>query len=165
MKNILSVLVENHAGVLLRVTGLFGRRGFNIDSLAVGTAENPEISRITIIVDGDDYTVEQLTKQLNKLIEVIKVKNLSEGDFVGRELALIKVRCNASNRLEIIQTANIFRANIIDVNPESVTVEITGGHDKIEAIRDMLDSYGIIEMARTGIIALERGCTGLAVKQ
>ncbi len=163
MKNILSALVENRAGVLLRVTGLFGRRGFNIDSLAVGTTENPEISRITIIVDGDDYTVEQVIKQLNKLIEVIKVKNLSSGDFVGRELALIKVACSPTNRLEIIQIANIFRANIIDVNPESVTVEITGSSDKIEAIRDMLSSYGIIEMARTGIIALERGSTGLTV--
>ncbi len=163
MKHILSALVENRAGVLLRVTGLFGRRGFNIDSLAVGTTENPEISRITIIVDGDDYTVEQVIKQLNKLIEVIKVKNLSSGDFVGRELSLIKVACSPTNRLEIIQIANIFRANIIDVNPESVTVEITGSSDKIEAIRDMLSSYGIIEMARTGIIALERGSTGLTI--
>jgi len=163
MKHILSVLVENHAGVLLRVSGLFGRRGFNIDSLAVGVTENPEISRMTIVVSGDDYTVEQVIKQLNKLIEVIKVKNLSEGEVVGRELALVKVKCNSSNRLEIIQITNIFRANIIDVNKDSVTIEITGGHDKIEAMRDMLTTYGIIEMARTGIIALERGNLGLSV--
>ena len=163
MKHILSALVENHAGVLLRVAGLFGRRGFNIDSLAVGVTENPEISRMTIVVSGDDYTVEQVIKQLNKLIEVIKVKNLSEGEVVGRELALIKVKCDASSRLEIIQIANVFRANIIDVNKDSVTAEITGGHDKIEALQDMLETYGIVEMARTGVIALERGSQGLSL--
>lgn len=162
-KHILSVLVENHAGVLLRVSGLFGRRGFNIDSLAVGVTDNPQISRITIVVDGDDYTVEQVMKQLNKLVDVIKVKNLSQGQCVSRGLALVKVKSTPQSRLEIIQVVNIFRAKIIDVSKEAMVVEITGDEDKVEALCDMLSTYGILEMARTGTISLERGNSAITV--
>lgn len=161
MQHILSVIVENRAGVLLRVSGLFGRRGFNIDSLAVGTTENPEISRITIVVSGDDNTIEQIIKQLNKLIEVIKVRRIDSGDVVARELALIKVTTTSETRMEITQIVNIFRANIVDVSTDALTIEISGGHDKIEAMKDMLCVYGIIEMTRTGIIALQRGSVGI----
>lgn len=156
-KHLLSVLVENHAGVLSRVAGLFSRRGFNIDSLAVGVTENPEISRMTIVVDGDDYTVEQVTKQLNKLIDVIKIKQLDKGDTVSRELALIKVTATAANRAEIIQIVEIFRANIVDVSKNTLTIEISGGTQKVAALEDMLKQFGIKEIVRTGTIAIERG--------
>ncbi len=156
-KHILSVLVENHAGVLSRVAGLFSRRGFNIESLAVGITENPEISRITIIVEGDTYIVEQVTKQLNKLIDVIKVKQLEKNSSVSRELALIKVNTTSSTRTEIIQIVDIFRANIIDVSKDTLTIEISGTEDKIAALEEMLKQFGIEEMVRTGNIALERG--------
>jgi len=129
-KHTLSVLVENHAGVLSRIAGLFSRRGFNIDSLAVGVTENPEISRMTIVVDGDDYIVEQVTKQLNKLVDVIKIKELDESDSVSRELALIKVGANASTRSEIVQIAEIFRAKIVDVSKTTLTIEISGSVDQ-----------------------------------
>ena len=128
-KHTLSVLVENHAGVLSRVSGLFSRRGFNIDSLAVGVTENPEISRMTIVVDGDEYTVEQVSKQLNKLIDVIKIKQLDKSDSVSRDLALIKVNATASTRAEIIQIVEIFRAKIVDVSKNTLTIEISGGND------------------------------------
>jgi len=156
-KHILSVLVENHAGVLSRVAGLFSRRGFNIDSLAVGVTENPDISRMTIVVDGDDYTVEQVSKQLNKLIDVIKIKQLEKGESVSRELALIKVNATASTRAEIIQIVEIFRAKIIDVSKNTLTIEISGATDKVAALEDMLKQFGIKEIVRTGTIAIERG--------
>jgi acetolactate synthase-1/3 small subunit len=156
-KHTLSILVENQAGVLSRVAGLFSRRGFNIDSLAVGVTEKPDISRMTIVVNGDDYTVEQVTKQLNKLIDVIKIRRLNPVDSVNRELALIKVKANSEARAEIIQIVNIFRANIIDVSAETLTIEMTGTDNKIAAFEDMLRPFGIKEMARTGVIALERG--------
>ena len=162
-KHLISVLVENHAGVLLRVSGLFSRRGFNIDSLAVGVTENPDISRITIVVDGDDYIVDQVTKQLNKLIDVIKVKNLAPQDAVSRELVLLKVKCDAKTRLEIVEIVNIFRAKIVDISKESLTIEITGSGDKVNALQDMLTQYGIMEMARTGVICLERGNASLTI--
>lgn len=156
-KHTLSVLVENHAGVLSRVSGLFSRRGFNIDSLAVGVTENPEVSRMTIVVDGDEYTVEQVSKQLNKLIDVIKLKKLEKSESINRELALIKVAANASTRSEIIQIVGIFRANIVDVSKNTLTIEITGGEDKVAALEDMLRQFGIKEIVRTGTIAIERG--------
>jgi acetolactate synthase I/III small subunit len=156
-KHTLSVLVENHAGVLSRVAGLFSRRGFNIDSLAVGVTENPEVSRITIVVDGDEYTVEQVSKQLNKLIDVIKIKQLDKADSVSRELALIKVTATAATRSEIIQIVEIFRANIVDVSKNTLTVEVAGSTEKVTALEDMVRQFGIKEIVRTGTIAIERG--------
>lgn len=156
-KHTLSVLVENHAGVLSRVAGLFSRRGFNIDSLAVGVTEDPKVSRITIIVDGDDYVVEQVTKQLNKLIDVIKIRQLNPSDSVSRELALIKVNATSATRSEIVQIVDIFRAKIIDVSKSTLTIEMTGAGEKIAAFEEMLKQFGIREMVRTGMIAIERG--------
>lgn len=156
-KHTLSVLVENHAGVLSRVAGLFSRRGFNIESLAVGVTENPEISRMTIVVDGDDYTVEQVSKQLNKLIDVIKLKKLDEKDSVSRELALIKVAATASTRAEIVQLVEIFRAKIVDVSKNTLTIEISGDTKKVAALEELLRQFGIKEIVRTGTIAIERG--------
>jgi len=156
-KHILSVLVENHAGVLSRVAGLFSRRGFNIESLAVGVTENPDVSRMTIVVEGDEYIVEQVSKQLNKLINVIRVKKLESQDSVRRELALIKVVATASTRSEIIQIVEIFRAKIIDVSRNTLTIEASGDEEKISALEQMLKQFGIKEIVRTGLIALERG--------
>ena len=156
-KHLLSVLVVNQAGVLSRVAGLFSRRGFNIDSLAVGITENPDISRMTIVVNGDDYIVEQVGKQLNKLIDVITIKNLDEKESVRRELALIKVKASTSTRSEIVQIVEIFRGKIVDVSNETLTIEISGPSDKIEALEDMVRPFGIRETVRTGTIAIERG--------
>lgn len=156
-KHTLSVLVENHPGVLSRVAGLFSRRGFNIDSLAVGVTEDPKVSRITIVVNGDEYVVEQVSKQLNKLIDVIKIKQLDKNDSVSRELALIKVSADATVRSEIIQIVGIFRANIVDVSKTTLTIEISGGTNKVAALEDMLKQFGIKEIVRTGTIAIERG--------
>ncbi len=156
-KHTLSVLVENRSGVLSRVAGLFSRRGFNIDSLAVGVTENPEVSRMTIVVNGDEYTVEQVSKQLNKLIDVIKIRELEKSDSVSRELALIKVNATAATRSEIIQIVEIFRAKIVDVSKNTLTVEISGATDKVEALEDMLKQFGIKEIVRTGTIAIDRG--------
>jgi len=156
-KHLLSVLVENHAGVLSRVSGLFSRRGFNIDSLAVGVTEDPDVSRITIVVDGDDYTVEQVCKQLSKLIDVIKIKLLEKYDSVSRELALIKVSASTDTRAEIIQIVEIFRAKIVDVSKSTLTIEASGSADKVTALEDMLKQFGIKEIVRTGTIAIERG--------
>ena len=156
MKYVLGVLVDNHPGVLSKVSGLFSRRGFNIDSLAVGVTENPEISRITIVVDGDEYIVDQLTKQLNKLINVIKVSVIGE-DSISRELALIKVKATPVTRNQIVDIVNIFRAKVVDVNRNSIIVEITGDSKKIAALEEMLDDFGILEMVRTGNISIDRG--------
>ncbi|MCI9626845.1 MAG: acetolactate synthase small subunit [Clostridia bacterium] len=161
MKHILSVLVENHAGVLLRIVGLFSRRGFNIHSLAVGVTDDPGVSRVTIVVTGDEATIEQVVKQLNKLIDVIKVKELNKNTCVRRELTLLKIRCNSKNRSEIIQIVNIFRANIIDVSPETLTIELTGTEDKIDAFLGMLEPFGIVEVVRGGMLSLERGNLGI----
>jgi acetolactate synthase I/III small subunit len=157
MKHTLAILVENKSGVLSRVASLFSRRGYNIDSLAVGVTEDPEISRITIVVQGDDHVLEQVTKQLNKLVDVIKVSDIGGDDTVERELALIKVSADVDTRAEIIQIANIFRARIVDVAPKSMTVEVTGDEGKVEAIEKLLRQFGIKEMARTGKIAMVRG--------
>jgi len=156
-KHLLSVLVQNHAGVLSRVSGLFSRRGFNIDSLAVGITEDPEVSRITIVVDGDEYTVDQVTKQLNKLVDVLKIKRLEKADSVSRELALIKVTATPQTRAEIIQIVEIFRAKIVDVSKSTLTIEASGSSDKVSALEDMLKQYGIVEIVRTGTIGIERG--------
>ncbi len=157
MKHTLAVLVENKAGVLSRVASLFSRRGYNIDSLAVGVTEDPETSRMTIVVHGDDHVLEQVTKQLNKLVDVIKVSDIGGDDTVERELALIKVSADVDTRAEIIQIANIFRARIVDVAPKSMTVEVTGDEGKVDAIEKLLRQFGIKEMVRTGKIALVRG--------
>lgn len=156
MKYVLGVLVDNHPGVLSKVSGLFSRRGFNIDSLAVGETENPAISRITIVVDGDEYIVDQLTKQLNKLINVIKVSIIGE-DSISRELALIKVKATPATRNQIVDIVNIFRAKVVDVNRDSIIVEITGDSKKIAALEEMLNDFGILELVRTGNISIDRG--------
>lgn len=157
MKHILSVLVENKPGVLARVSGLFSRRGFNIDSLAVGPTEDADVSRMTIVVDADDVKLEQITKQLYKLINILKISDLDPSDSVERELVLIKVNAPPNMRPEIVETANIFRANIVDVSKSTLTIEITGTSDKIQALEDLLRPYGIKELVRTGKIALARG--------
>jgi len=156
MKHILSVLVVNHPGVLAKVAGLFSRRGFNIDSLAVGVTNDPNVSRMTILTEGDDSTVEQIARQLGKLVDVIKVTNVSENS-VTRELALIKLRTTSETRGEIIEIINIFRAKVVDISTDFLTVEITGNADKVSALEDMLKGFGIEEMVRTGIIAISRG--------
>ncbi len=156
-RHILSILVENQAGVLSRVAGLFSRRGFNIDSLAVGTTEDPGISRMTIVVNGDQYIVEQVCKQLNKLIDVIRVKQLDAEESLTRQLVLVKVNAAPETRSEIIQIVDIFRGNIVDVSKNALTIEITGDDDKINAFEEMVRIFGIKEMVRTGTIAIERG--------
>ena len=150
-------LVEDRPGVLNRVSSLFRRRGFNISSLAVGKSEQPHLSRMTFVVEGDEDTVEQVTKQLNKLIEVIRVSELNEEDIVVRELALIKVHASATTRSEIMQLVTIFRANIVDVGPQSLIIEATGEEDKINALYNLLRPFGIRELMRTGRIAMSRG--------
>lgn len=156
-KHVLSVLVENHSGVLSRVSGLFSRRGYNIDSLSVGETEDPQISRMTIVADADEYTLEQIKKQLNKLVDVIKIIELKEECSIYRELALIKISATKENRAEIIEIANIFRAHIVDVSNESIVIEATGDQGKISALSNMLMPYGVKEVIRTGLTALERG--------
>ena len=156
-KHILSVLVENQAGVLSKISGLFTRRGYNIDSLTVGETEDPEISRMTITLVGDRQTVEQIVKQLNKLIDVIKVVELEKGSSVCRELLLIKVTASLETRSDIIGISDIFKAKIIDVAKESFILELTGDSEKIEAFTEILKPYGILEYNRTGLTALERG--------
>ena len=150
-------LVEDRPGVLTRIASMFRRRGFNIASLAVGKSEQPGLSRMTFVVEGDDYTVNQVTKQLDKLIDVIRVTDITTQEIVARELALIKVNANASNRGEVIQIVQLFRANIVDVGAQSVVIEITGEEDKINALHDLLEPFGIIEMLRTGLVAMVRG--------
>ena len=153
----LSVLVENKPGVLTRVTSLFSRRGFNIDSLAVGPTEDPTLSRITIVVSAADTPLEQITKQLHKLINVIKIQDLDPTESIDRELVLFKVNAASDRRHEIIEIANVFRAKVIDVGRNSLTIEATGSSDKIQAMEDLFRAYGIKELARTGKIALARG--------
>jgi acetolactate synthase-1/3 small subunit len=153
----LSVLVENKPGVLARVAGLFSRRGFNIESLAVGTTESVHVSRMTIVVDAENSPLEQVTKQLNKLINVLKIVELTPAEAVERELQLIKVAATGTTRSEIIEIADVFRAKVVDVDVESVTVEVTGSADKLEALVRLLEPYGIRELVRSGMIALGRG--------
>ena len=156
MKHTISVLVENHFGVLTHVAGLFSARGFNIDSLAVGETHDPSVSRMTIVVHGDDRIVEQIIKQLNKLIDVIKVEDLSGEELIDRELVLVKVNADAKGRNDIMQIVNTFRAKVVDVNPQSITIEVTGGESKIDAMIELLMPFGIRETVRTGLVALAR---------
>jgi acetolactate synthase-1/3 small subunit len=158
MQHVLSVLVRNRAGVLTRVSGLFSRRGYNIESLVVGTTEKDGISRMTIVVNGDDNIIEQVIKQLYKLIDVIKVQDITNDAFVDRELVLIRVQVTKENRTEIMDTVlHVFRARIVDISANSMMIEATGDSGKIEAIEAYLRSFGIKEMARTGKVALTRG--------
>ncbi len=156
MQHILSVLVENKPGVLSRVTGLVSRRGFNIDSLSVGPTDDDSMSRITIIVNADELGYEQLTKQLNKLISVFKITDLTDQEAIERELVLIKVSCSPERRGEIIEIANVFRAKIVDVARSSLTIEATGDESKLKGMEDLLRPYGIKEVTRTGKIAMAR---------
>ncbi len=156
-KHTLVALVEDKPGVLNRVASLFRRRAFNIESLAVGGSEQAGLSRMTIVAIGDSAQVEQVRKQLEKLINVVKVSDITEGDMVTRELALIKVKASASTRSEIMQIVSIFRANIVDVAPGSVTVEVTGDEDKVNSLLGLLRDFGVKEVCRTGRIALTRG--------
>lgn len=157
MKHNIAVLVENKAGVLSRISGLFARRGFNIDSLAVGPTEDPRISRITIVVDGDDYVAEQVSKQLNKLIDVLKVRNLEEHDITRRELCLIKIEIDQSKRGEIIDLAKIMDCEIVDISHTTLMLEFDDRPEKVDLLIELLQNYKILEMARTGTIALQKG--------
>ena len=157
MKYTMSVLVENRAGVLSKVSGLFSRRGFNIDSLVVGVTEDPTISRMTIVVDGDDYTVEQVEKQLNKLIPIIKVKTLTAGTFIPRVLSMIKIGVGTEQRADIMRITELMNARIVDVTRTSMTIEFTDTPERTETLESLLRPYGIREAVRTGVIAVEKG--------
>ncbi len=165
MRHTISLLVENKFGVLARISGLFSARGYNIDSLSVGTTEDPNVSRMTIVVKGDDRVLEQVEKQLNKLIDVIKVADYKDTPHLERNLALIKVSADKNTRSEMIQICDIFRAKIVDVAVDSIIVEMTGDEEKIEALLRMLRPFGIKEMCRTGIVAMARGAKGISVAE
>lgn len=160
MLHTISVLVENHFGVLARISGLFSQRGYNIESLCVGTTEDPAISRMTVVVSGDENVVEQIVDQLNKLVEVIEVLDLTQEKYVERELVLIKTEADAKRRTELLEVTNIFRAKVVDMSTKSVIVEVTGSQDKVRAFIDMIRPFGIKELARTGRIALGRSMNG-----
>ena len=153
----LSILVENRSGVLSRVSGLFARRGFNIESLVVGTTQDQAVSRITIVTSGDNNTVDQIEKQLHKLPDVLMVKNLKGSAFLSRQLILLKVKTDTSNRSDVMQIVQVFRAHVVDISLTTATIELTGTEEKIEAIMDLLEPFGVIEVVRTGQIAIERG--------
>ncbi len=157
----LSVLVENKPGVLARVAGLFSRRGFNIDSLAVGETENPEVSRITIVVNAETSPLEQVTKQLNKLVNVLKIVELDPTVSVARELLLVKVRVDRSARSQVLETVDLFRARVVDVSPETLTIEATGTPDKLDALLRDLEPFGIKEMVQSGLVAIGRGARSI----
>ena len=157
MKHIISVLVENEAGVLSRVAGLFSARGFNIESLTVAPVGNGETSRITLVTAGDEPIIEQILKQLNKLVPVIQVMDLSEGPHVGRELMLVKVAAKLGARAEVLRIADIFRSRVVDATPVSFTIEVTGHSEKLDACLALLESLGVMEVVRTGQVALARG--------
>jgi acetolactate synthase I/III small subunit len=159
VKHTLSVLVENKPGVLSRVAGLFTRRGFNIDSLAVSPTEHPDRSRMTIAVDTTRFPVEQMTKQLDKLVNVIKIRDLDPENMVSRELALVKVKANAGARSEVIQLVEIFEARIIDVTSDSLTIQVTGESDELVNFEQLLRPFGLIELVKTGVVALGRGAS------
>ena len=154
---IISLLVDNKFGVLQRISGMFSRRGFNIDSLTVGVTENPELSRMTVTMTGDEFARDQMMKQLSKLYDVRKIVEMTDTSSVQRELVIMKVSANSKSRQDIMDAANVFRTKVIDFSPESVTLEITGDKSKVDAFIEIMDNYGIIEMCRTGIIAMERG--------
>ena len=156
MRHTISVLVENKFGVLTRVAGLFSGRGYNIDTLNVGPTHDPNTSRMTIVSRGDDATVEQILKQLNKLVDVLQVQDFREGEYVDRELILVKVTVDSGTRAEVMQITDIFRAKIVDVQPQSLTIEITGNESKVEKFIDLMKSFGVLELTRTGKVALPR---------
>lgn len=160
--HVISVLVENRFGVLSRIAGLFAARGFNIESLAVGPTHDPSVSRMTVVVRGDDRTIEQTQKQLNKLIEVIKVQNLTEqGNYIDRELVIVKVAIPTGRRTELLEVASVFKSKTIDITHDALSLEIVGHQEKIETFLEMLSPFGILEVVRTGRIALTRGAGGL----
>ncbi len=161
MKHTLVALVEDKPGVLNRMASLFRRRSFNIESIAVGHSELPHLSRMTIVVNGSTDMVEQVRKQLDKIIDVVKVSDITEGDMIARELALIKVKAASTIRSEIMQIVDIFRANIVDVAPDSITIEVTGDEEKINSLLNLVRGFGIKEIARTGCIAMTRGSRGV----
>ena len=156
-RHTLSVLVENKPGVLARIAALFSRRGFNIDSLAVGPTEHPEISRMTIVLGVEDRPLEQVTKQLNKLVNVLKIVELDPESSVQRELLLVKVRADLDSRSHVLETVQLFRAKVVDVAPDAVTVEATGSADKLEALLRVLEPFGIRELVQSGMVAINRG--------
>jgi acetolactate synthase-1/3 small subunit len=163
--HILAVLVENRAGTLSRVSGLFSRRGFNIDSLTVGETENPAVSRMTIVVTGEDAVLEQIVKQLGKLVDVIAIKELDGGSSIRREILLVKVKADGKSRPALVEIAAIFRSRVIDISSETITIEATGAMEKLNGLLQLVRPYGIIEMARTGSVALERGSNFLSLEK
>jgi acetolactate synthase-1/3 small subunit len=160
-RHTLSVLVENKPGVLARIAGLFSRRGFNIDSLAVGPTEHPEVSRMTIVVNVEDSPLEQVTKQLNKLVEVIKIVELDTAASVTRELLLVKVRADAETRGQVLETVQLFRAKVVDVSTDAVTVEATGSAEKLEAFMKVLEPFGVRELVQSGMVGIGRGARSI----
>lgn len=163
MKHTISILVENQAGVLARIAGLFARRAYNIDSLAVGVTEDENVSRVTIVADGDEHTLEQILKQLNKLIDVIKVRAVAENQLLTRELVLVKVNCTPAQRAELISIAKITEAKISDISVNSITLELSDYAAKIKNFEELLRPYGIREIVRTGTIAIQRGSASLSL--
>jgi acetolactate synthase-1/3 small subunit len=160
MRHVLSALVHNQPGVLAHVSGMLASRGFNIDSLAVGETEDPHLSRMTFVVHGDDAELEQVRKQLDKIVSVVRVNDISSEDFVERDLMLLKVKASPAQRMEIVLLVEMFRARVVDVSPNDLMIEISGQERKIEAFIDLMRPYGILELARTGRIALVRGSPG-----
>jgi acetolactate synthase-1/3 small subunit len=156
MRHTISVLVENKFGVLTRVAGLFSGRGYNIDTLNVGPTHEPNTSRMTIVTRGDDATIEQIVKQLKKLVDVLEVQDFSASDYVDRELVLVKVRVDSTTRAEVMQVTDIFRAKIVDVQPETLTIEVTGNESKVEKFVELMKNFGIVGLTRTGKVALPR---------
>lgn len=156
MRHTISVLVENKFGVLTRIAGLFSGRGYNIDTLNVAPTQDPNTSRMTIVTRGDDATLEQIVKQLNKLVDVLEVTDFREHEYIDRELVLVKVTVDSKSRPEVMQITDIFRAKIVDVQPESLTIEITGNESKLEKFVDLMKTFGILELTRTGKVALPR---------
>lgn len=165
MKHTISVLVENHSGVLSRISGLFSRRGFNIESLAVGPTQDDAVSRITIIADGDEYTVEQIEKQLNKLVEVIKVKTFKAGECMARELLLVKIAAGADKRQDIMTICEIANAKVIDLTLNTMTLEVCDKYEHLKRFEELIAPYGVIEMVRTGTIAIQKGSEIIAPKK
>lgn len=163
MKHAISILVENHPGVLSRISGLFSRRGFNIDSLAVGVTDDPAVSRITILVEGNYATVEQVEKQLNKLIDVIRLRRLPAGSTTSRELMLIKVECTARTRSDIVDIVRVMDAKVCDISKSTMTIEISDVTERLLILQELLEPYHILEVVRTGTIALEKGGGALTV--
>jgi len=156
MRHTISVLVENKFGVLVRIAGLFSGRGYNIDTLNVGPTHEPTISRMTIVTRGDDATLEQIVKQLHKLVDVIAVQDFRDGEYIDRELVLVKVSVDSKSRAEVMQITDIFRAKIVDVQPHSLTIEITGNESKVEKFLELMGTFGVLELSRTGKVALPR---------